>query len=217
MTTTTPRRGPAAPPGTDAPAREEAALVAALRRGDEAAFAALLDRYHGTLTRLATLFVAERVAAEAVARETWVALLRELDGDAGGPPLRVRLVRLLLAGARRAGGGPPAIADLRAEARRAEPAVRGARFWPGDHPRSPGRWARAPQPLDAALPGAALAALLAGLPPGQRAVVALRDLAGLPAGEVGNLLGLGEADQRALLHRARSRLRGALECRGARP
>jgi RNA polymerase sigma-70 factor (ECF subfamily) len=49
------------------------------------------------------------------------------------------------------------------------------------------------------------------LPPAQRVVVALRDMHGWPAAEVCDVLGLSEANQRVLLHRGRSRLRGVLE------
>jgi RNA polymerase sigma-70 factor (ECF subfamily) len=83
-----------------------------------------------------------------------------------------------------------------------------------------GRWREAPPPwregeAEAALWRKEMQAILARevelLPPGQRAVVTLRDLEGLEAVEVCALLGLSEANQRVLLHRARVRLRAALE------
>ena len=49
------------------------------------------------------------------------------------------------------------------------------------------------------------------LPPRQREVIALRDLSGWPAVEVCNVLGISETNQRVLLHRARSKVREALE------
>ena len=48
------------------------------------------------------------------------------------------------------------------------------------------------------------------LSPAQRAVITLRDLVGLPASEVCELLEVSDANQRVLLHRARARVRTAL-------
>jgi RNA polymerase sigma-70 factor (ECF subfamily) len=52
---------------------------------------------------------------------------------------------------------------------------------------------------------------IAALPPRQREVITLRDLQGLPAEEARNALGISETNQRVLLHRARSKVRAALE------
>jgi RNA polymerase sigma-70 factor (ECF subfamily) len=49
------------------------------------------------------------------------------------------------------------------------------------------------------------------LPPRQREVIALRDISGWDAEEVRNALDLTETNQRVLLHRARSKVRAALE------
>ena len=49
------------------------------------------------------------------------------------------------------------------------------------------------------------------LPPAQREVIVLRDVEELPSTEVCNILALTDTHQRVLLHRARSRVRGALE------
>jgi RNA polymerase sigma-70 factor (ECF subfamily) len=53
--------------------------------------------------------------------------------------------------------------------------------------------------------------VIATLPPNQRLVITLRDVQGFDAGEVCQLLGVSEANQRVLLHRARTRVRAALE------
>jgi RNA polymerase sigma-70 factor (ECF subfamily) len=100
-----------------------------------------------------------------------------------------------------------------------EPAVEPERFLPADHPRWPHHWA-APPPRWGDLPEERLLALetrthiqqaIDTLPASQREVIALRDVEGWSAGEVCNALGLSEANQRVLLHRARSKVRRALE------
>ncbi|HEX5501028.1 MAG TPA: sigma factor, partial [Thermomicrobiales bacterium] len=74
---------------------DEAALLAALRDGDEAAFAALVERHHAALVRLAALYVADRAAAEEVAQETWLGLLRGLDRFEARSSLKTWLYRIL--------------------------------------------------------------------------------------------------------------------------
>ena len=49
------------------------------------------------------------------------------------------------------------------------------------------------------------------LPPNQRAVISLRDVEGWSSEETRNALGVSETNQRVLLHRARSKVRQALE------
>ena len=56
-----------------------------------------------------------------------------------------------------------------------------------------------------------IAATIASLPSGQRLVITLRDVEGCDSTEVCNVLGLSETNQRVLLHRARARVRAALE------
>ena len=97
-----------------------------------------------------------------------------------------------------------------------EPAVDPSRFLPGDHERWPGHWASKPQPwpedrLLAAETREVVERAIEGLPPAQRAVISLRDLEGWSAEEARNALGVSETNQRVLLHRARSKVRHALE------
>src|SRR5919197_3402034 len=77
-----------------APEREEELLVA-LRAGEEAAFAALVDRYHASLVRLARMYVRERAVAEEVAQETWLAVLGGIEGFEGRSSLMTWLFRIL--------------------------------------------------------------------------------------------------------------------------
>ena len=53
--------------------------------------------------------------------------------------------------------------------------------------------------------------VIATLPPNQRLVITLRDVQGLTAEEACDLLDVSEANQRVLLHRARTKVRAAME------
>ena len=97
-----------------------------------------------------------------------------------------------------------------------EAAVDADRFLDPEHPRWPGHWAVRPEPwpedaLVAAETQAVVAEAIEALPPAQRAVISLRDVEGWSSEEVRNALELSETNQRVLLHRARSKVRRALE------
>jgi RNA polymerase sigma-70 factor (ECF subfamily) len=210
-----------APTGaTNADGRDDADLLAALRDGDEAAFAQLVDRYHAALVRLARLYVSD-AAAEDVVQETWLGLLRGLDRFEGRASLKTWLFRILVNRARtravRDGRTIP-LSTLGFETEAWEPAVDPARFRPADDPRWPGHWLVAPSPEDLpeerVLAGELtdqVRAAVATLPPAQRQVVMLRDIQGFSSDEVCHLLQLTDANQRVLLHRGRSKVRAALE------
>ena len=197
-------------------------LLAALRRGDEAAFAALVDQYHATLTRLAMLYVRDRAVAEDVVQEGWLGLLRGLDTFEGRASLKTWLSRIVVNRARtravREGRSVAFSALARAEIDMVDPAVDPSRFRdPGDA-RWPGHWRLPPAAED--LPEQRMLAAeltdrvreaLDELPAAQRQVVSLRDIDGWTAAEVCQALDLSEGNQRVLLHRGRSKVRAALE------
>lgn len=200
-------------------------LVAAIRRGDEQAFEHLIDRYHRSLVRIATLFVRDNEIAEEVAQETWIGVLRGLENFAGRSSFRTWLFGILANQARRRGERERRFIPFSALARppeaEAEPAVDPDRFLPESHPQWPGHWATPPAPWPD-LPEERYLSIeirteieqaIAVLPPNQRAVITLRDIEGWEADEVCNALTLSETNQRVLLHRARSRVRSALACR----
>jgi RNA polymerase sigma-70 factor (ECF subfamily) len=206
-------------PGATRIPSDDAQLVAALRSGDELAFADLVERLHHSLVRLARLYVADS-AAEDVAQETWLALLRGLDGFEGRASLKTWLFRVLVNRARtRAAREARTIAFsslVNAETETFEPAVSPDRFR-GAEDRWPGHWLVRPvsalpeQQLLADELHAHVRAAVAQLPPAQREVVTLRDIDGFAADEVCQLLELTDANQRVLLHRGRSKVRAALE------
>ncbi len=188
----------------------DADLVVRLRAGDEAAFAALVERYHPSLLRLAETMVPSRAIAEEVVQETWLGVVRGISRFEGRSSLRTWLFHILVNRARSTG-----VREKRRAPAYAEwvPAVEPARFG------KDGAWVDPPTPwpedVDDRLAAEMLAervrARLSQLPDLQRQVVTLRDLEGLSSVEVCELLAITEANQRVLLHRGRSRIRSMLE------
>lgn len=200
---------------------DDADLLAALRRGEEAAFARLLDLYQGPMLRLARLYVGDGATAEEVVQETWLGALRGLDRFEGRSSLKTWLFTILTNRAKtravRDGRTIPFSALLDA-AEGDEPAVDPDRFHPLGHPDA-GHWVSRPQSwrelpearLLASETREHLRAAIDDLPPMQRTVLTLRDVEGWSAEEVCNTLDISESNQRVLLHRARAKVRRALE------
>ena len=201
-------------------AAAEAQLLDALRSGDEGAFTALVREYQSSLVRVARMFVATQAAAEEVAQETWLGVLNGLDRFEGRSSLRTWIFRILTNIAKtravRDGRTLP-FSALQDPARVPEAAVDADRFLDSEHPRWPGHWAAkrpASWPEEALLAAETrerLAEAIEALPATQRAVISLRDIEGWSSEEVRNALDLSETNQRVLLHRARSKVRAALE------
>jgi RNA polymerase sigma-70 factor (ECF subfamily) len=198
---------------------EDAAVVAALRRGDEAAFADLVDAYSTSLLRLAQDFVRTRAVAEEVVQETWLAVLNGIDRFEERSSLKTWIFRILVnkaktRGVREARTVPFSALTVEGD----DPAVPEDRFR-GPDDQWPGHWASPPRPLDTLpeqrLLGQEVRQHLVGaletLPDTQRVVVTLRDVAGWDADEVCDTLGLSEGNQRVLLHRGRAKLRATFE------
>jgi RNA polymerase sigma-70 factor (ECF subfamily) len=197
----------------------EAQLLEALRAGDEAAFAQLVREYQPSLVRVARIYVSTQAAAEEVAAETWLAVLNGLDRFEGRSSLKTWIFRILTniakTRAQRDGRTLP-FSALQDPGRVPEAALDADRFLDPEHPRWPGHWAVRPEPwpedaLVAAETQAVVAEAIEALPPAQRAVISLRDVEGWSSDEVRNALELSETNQRVLLHRARSKVRRALE------
>jgi len=198
---------------------DDARLVEALRAGDEDAYRTIVRDWHPSMLRVAQIFVPSRAVAEEVVQETWVRVLGALDRFEGRSSLRTWVFRILAntakTRAQREGRTLP-FSALQDPARVPEAAVDADRFLPEDHERSPGHWASPPRELPeesllAAETREVIAEAIDALPPAQRAVISLRDVEGWSADEVCNALDLTEVNQRVLLHRARARVRRALE------
>jgi RNA polymerase sigma-70 factor, ECF subfamily len=200
-------------------AASDAELVEALRAGDEDAFAALVREYQPSLVRVARMYVPTQATAEEVAQETWLGVLNGIDRFEGRSSLRTWIFRILTNIAKtravRDGRTLP-FSALQDPARVPEPSVDADRFLDSEHPRWPGHWAAKPAPwpdeaLVAAETQARIAAAIDALPATQRTVITLRDVHGWSSDEVRNALDLSETNQRVLLHRARAKVRAALE------
>jgi RNA polymerase sigma-70 factor (ECF subfamily) len=203
-------------------AGDDAELVEALRRGDQGAFAELVDELTPALMRVALAHVPSRAVAEDVVQDTWVGVIKGIDGFEGRSALRTWIFQILLNTARTRGVRekrtlPFSFFGRRREEGRDQPAVDSDRFQGRDGQR-PGWWARPPaewEGVEARIENNEVRDLLleaiAALPPRQRDVIVLRDLQGYSAEEACNVLGLTETNQRVLLHRARSKVRAALE------
>jgi RNA polymerase sigma-70 factor (ECF subfamily) len=189
-----------------------------LRSGDEAAFVALVRAHHGVLLRIAAAHVRDRAVAEEVAQETWLVALAGADRFERRSSLRTWLVGIALNIARRRAEREHRCLPFSAVATPGSDAasVDETPLLAADRAGGPGRWARcAPgqTPEEQVLSRetrAVLTGAVAALPAAQRVVVTLRDIEGWPADEVCAALGLTAANQRVLLHRARSRVRDAL-------
>jgi RNA polymerase sigma-70 factor (ECF subfamily) len=199
---------------------DERELVAALRRGDEQAFAQLVDRYHSSLVRVAQTFVRDRAVAEEVAQDTWIGVIRGLGNFRGDSALKTWIFRILTNRAKdRAVRERRTIPVADIELYDSEPSVDPSRFLGDDHPVWPGHWSSAPAswadlPEERLLADETMACVQSAideLPPAQRQVITLRDVEGWPSDEVRALLGVSEGNQRVLLHRARAKVRTALE------
>ena len=204
-----------------APSLEEQRLCEGLRAGHEAAFATLIDLHHAALRRVALGIVRSPAVADEVVQETWMHVVRGISRFEGRSSLKTWIFRILTntayKRAEREGRTVPisALASLEED----EPAVDPARFLDSRHERWPGHWASPPARWDE-IPEQQLlgretldlvSRAIDRLPAPQQQVIVLRDVEGWPAEEVCDLLGVSEANQRVLLHRARSKVRAALE------
>jgi RNA polymerase sigma-70 factor, ECF subfamily len=201
------------------PAVDETSLISALRDGDEAAFARLVDQHAPSMVRVARGYVPTREIAEEVVQETWIALLKGIDDFESRSSLRTWLFTVMINIAKRRGVRERRDADA-AIAAFAGGTVDPARFRAADDP-YPGHWRQGeePSPFPDTPEGSVLGNELVDvarreldkLPERQRVVVTLRDMLGFDSAEVCELLDISIANQRVLLHRGRAAVRQVLE------
>jgi RNA polymerase sigma-70 factor, ECF subfamily len=200
---------------------QDRALVDGLRRRDESSFVTLVQLYQSSLTRLARLFVADQATAEDVVQETWIGVLQGIDRFEGRASLRTWIFRILVNRARRRGERDsrmlPFSTAWTAADESDEAAVDPTRFlsegiYKGHWSSFPMSWDELPEErILSAETRQRVEDAIADLPPSQREVITLRDIEGWSSPEVCNALSISETNQRVLLHRARSKVRRALE------
>ena len=198
---------------------EDHELVQRLRDGDESAFAELIDRYGPTMVRVAQMYVRDKGTAEEVVQETWLAVLNGIDRFEERSSLKTWLFRILTNRAKtrgeRDGRVVPFSSLASAQAEDDDLSVDPDRFL-GPDSATPGAWAAPPRawPQDVVLGRETLGVIemaIEQLPDAQREVIRLRDIEGWSPMEVSDALEITDGNQRVLLHRARSKVRGAVE------
>jgi RNA polymerase sigma-70 factor (ECF subfamily) len=203
-------------------AKEEVRLLERLRQGDESAFTSLVDRYHSTLIRLAMAHVQDHSIAEEVVQETWMGVLEGLDRFEGRSSLKTWIFKILTNKAKTRGvresrhiSFSPLVAS---EDEADEPAVDPTRFrttghWVDYWDTYPAPWDEdTPEKLALSKEGAThLQQAIDALPSRLRQILIMRDVEGMDSKDVCELLEISEGNQRVLLHRARSKVRQALE------
>jgi RNA polymerase sigma-70 factor (ECF subfamily) len=193
-----------------------AARLAALRAGDERSFAELVDELSPRMLKLARVYLTGVAIAEEAVQEAWIVVLRSLDRFEGRSSLSTWILGIVVNVARARGRHESRSRPFSSLTTDDEPVIDPDRFLPPDHERWPGHWAIAPAPWpEQALATAEAVQIIretvAALPQTQRAVITLRDMIGCTPEETCNALGVTDTNQRVLLHRARTKVRAALE------
>jgi RNA polymerase sigma-70 factor, ECF subfamily len=199
---------------------DEMRLIEGLRAGDEAAFIELMRRYGPSMLRVAQLYVRSRSVAEEVVQDSWLAVFNGISRFEGRSSLKTWLFRILTNTAKtravREGRSVPfsALGGDEEGASTVDP----DRFM-GPEQRFPGHWSIPPaswagEPEQRLVASETLDVIrreIDKLPPAQALVITMRDVEGFSSEEVRNALDISESNQRVLLHRARTRVRRALE------
>ncbi|MGZ8631332.1 MAG: RNA polymerase sigma factor [Actinomycetota bacterium] len=195
-------------------------FIERLRAGDEEAFMSLIDRLQPMMLRVARMYVGSQAVAEEVVQEAWLGVLQGIQRFEGRSSLRTWILRIVsniakTKGLREARSVPFASLagdDLDSPAFDPDRFLGPGEEWAGHWSTMPSDWRGVPDDrLMASETLDALRAAIDSLPPMQAEVIRLRDVLGWTSEEVRNALALTETNQRVLLHRARAKVRRALE------
>lgn len=199
---------------------DDVELVRRLRRGDEDAFMSLVERLQPTMLRVARMYVSSQAVAEEVVQEAWLGVLQGIDRFESRSSLRTWILRIVSNIAktrgRREGRSVPFASlagdDLDAPAFDPDRFLGAGDEWAGHWSTLPTDWRGLPETrLTSSETLDAVRRAIDALPPMQAQVIRLRDVQGWTSEEVRNALELSETNQRVLLHRARAKVRAALE------
>ena len=200
---------------------EEIAILARLRQGEEAAFDELVMRHHSTLIRMAMGYVADREVAEEVVQDTWMAVIEGFGRFEGRSSLRTWIFGIMIHKAKDRGVREKrhtTFSSLESVDDVSDETVDPSRFHQSGE--WSGHWAFPPQPWDDQTPEKLLASQQAvdamnraieTLPRGLKEVLILRDVEGVDAKEVCEILEITATNLYVRLHRARERVRQAVE------
>lgn len=203
-----------------APPPGQAAIVEALRRGDEQTFSDLVTEYSPSMLRVAQMYVSSRAVAEEVVQEAWLGVISGIGRFEGRAALKTWTFRILTNIAKTRGereGRSVPFSSVGGREGDGEAAVDPDRFldagrWAGHWASVPSRWSELPEEqLVGGETVRVVETAIAALPETQRTVITLRDVEGWSSEEVRNALDLSETNQRVILHRARSKVRKALD------
>jgi RNA polymerase sigma-70 factor (ECF subfamily) len=199
---------------------DELELIERLRARDEEAFMSLVERLQPVMVRVARMYVSSQAVAEEVVQEAWLGVLQGIDRFEGRSSLRTWILRIVSNIAKTKGqreGRSVPFASLAGDDLDA-PAFDPARFlgsgdeWAGHWSTMPEDWRGIPETrLTSAETLGVVRDAIDALPPMQAEVIRLRDVLGWTSEDVRNALELTETNQRVLLHRARAKVRRALE------
>ena len=196
---------------------DDPAFLERLRRGDQAAYRRLIQRFHNPLTAVAVSVIGSQAQAEEVVQDAWLAVFSGIGRFEGRSSLATWLFTIVLNRARSRATRERRLVALPAGIDGAEPGERGvplSAFKPDGH------WVEAPRLWDDVDPERIIGGRqlwdhvqseIERLPGGQRAVLVLRDMEGMTAEETCAVLNISAENQRVLLHRARSRIRQAID------
>lgn len=189
-------------------------LIDGLLRGDEAIFEGLIQQHHAAMLRVALMYLPDVSSAEEVIQETWIHVLKGIHKFEERSSLKTWIFSILMNRAKTLAKREGRYVSIESDSD--EAGVAEERFYGADHPHWAHHWAVAPEnfPEEKLISAETLRliqAAIATLPPNQREVITLRDIQQWTSEEVCQLLNISESNQRVLLHRARSKVRQALE------